>query len=69
MSWSIENRKKEIESIGGAFENATLHYWINAKPKDEKLKQWYESSVCHLGVRIIWLDNWSELDSLLKLML
>ena len=69
ISWSIENRKKEIESIGGKFENATFHYWINANPRNEKLKQWYESSVSHLGVRLIWIDDWGELDSLLKAML
>ena len=31
--------------------------------------RWVESTVAHLGVRLVWLDDWSEMGAALTSML
>ena len=41
-------------------------FWIEKNPNNANLKRWYESSVAHLGIRIIWIDQWEELPRVLR---
>jgi hypothetical protein len=40
--------------------DSAVHYWINRAPATKVERAWTESLVAHLGVRIIWIDEWSE---------
>jgi hypothetical protein len=56
-----ELREKEGESYG--------HYWLQRDPGDEVKKRWMESSVRHLGVRLVWIDSWERVGEYLTRML
>jgi hypothetical protein len=30
------------------------------------LKKWYEASVAHLGIRLIWITEWTEVASIIR---
>lgn len=45
------------------------HYWLNKDPKNDAKKRWIESLVRHLGVRLIWIDDWSRVEECLRKML
>lgn len=64
LSWLHKARIDAIEKYGGTNES-TAHYWIEKNPQDFILKKWYEASVAHLGIRLIWVDNWSEIPSVI----
>jgi len=70
LSWLYENRINELSAITTKrVKDSTNHYWINKMPADTIEARWIESTVSHLGIRIVWLDDWTELESTLKLML
>jgi SIR2-like domain len=56
-----ELREKEGEIYG--------HYWLERDPGDDVKKRWIESSVRHLGVRLVWIDSWNRLGEYLQRML
>lgn len=73
LSWMYENRRHEIHQraeiaarrVGSSMTklgagSSTLHYWLNVRPKVPGEQEWTESLVAHLGVRLVWLDDWSE---------
>lgn len=45
------------------------HYWINKLPVNIIQKKWIEASVSHLGVRLVWLNEWDHLGTVLNKML
>lgn len=47
----------------------TEHFWINKKPKTDVEKVWMEESVAHLGVRLVWIDEWNQVGEVLRKML
>lgn len=59
LSWMHEERKKAITRRVDASE-ITAHYWIEKDPGDADIKRWYEASVAHLGIRIIWIEDWVQ---------
>lgn len=60
LSWIHSNRITEMKQHGLNVENSTQHYWIRQIPKDLRQIPWIEAAVAHLGIRLIWLNNWSE---------
>jgi len=69
LSWIHENRMKELKSrylINGP---STSHYWVTKHPGTANEREWIESSVEHLGVRIIWINEWSEVGQVLRAIL
>ena len=60
LSWIHNNKMQELKSNGIADIESTEHFWINKKPKSEVEKVWMEESVAHLGVRLVWIDEWSQ---------
>lgn len=69
LSWTHANRLEEMEQNGLAVRDSTQHYWIRTVPSDREIIPWIEAAVAHLGVRIIWIDNWNQVGLALKKML
>lgn len=61
----IEQRKK-LKAIPKAPGIAYGHYWINRRPTTREEASWIESSVEHLGVRLVWVDDWAQVASCLQ---
>lgn len=66
LSWTHLNRMKELGKRYSYSGSSTNHYWINRKPDTVAERLWIESSVEHLGVRLIWLSDWNQIDTALK---
>ena len=45
---------------------STSHYWIEKKPASTVQQRMMEASVSHLGIRIIWIDDWTEVSAALE---
>lgn len=60
LSWVHTNRVSEMKQNGIDVKDSTQHYWIRTIPKDKSTIPWIESIVSHLGVRIIWIENWDQ---------
>jgi hypothetical protein len=71
LSWMHSGRLAEIVASGGSVpaEDSTNHYWLNCRSGDPAIDGWVESSVAHLGVRLVWLQNWSQVGPTLRGML
>lgn len=69
LTWTQNLRSKEISEAtnGKTFTDVTSrHFWIEKSPQDNSMKKVYSSLVYHLGVRIIWINDWNELPSTLN---
>ena len=69
LSWTHANRLDEMRQNGLDIKDSTQHYWIRTIPTDKTIMPWVESAVSHLGVRIVWIDNWSQVGLALNKML
>ena len=69
LSWVHSNKVREFEENGIEYENSTDHFWINKTPSTAQEKIWMEESVAHLGVRLVWIDNWYQTGAVLRKML
>lgn len=65
LSWIHACKMDSLEKMGKKTDS-TSHYWIEKTPCNAGLKKWYESSVAHLGIRIIWINEWNELPRVLR---
>jgi hypothetical protein len=45
------------------------HYWLNRAPKNEAKMRWMESLVRHLGVRLVWMNDFGDFEPYLRRML
>ncbi len=63
------NRVQELKDIGEKVKDSTQHYWINRKPDSKRQQAWVEAAVAHLGVRLVWINQWEEIGAVLKRML
>jgi hypothetical protein len=64
LSWTQSNRIKEIEQFDlnvNEGKAPSKHFWIRKKPKSENEERLLENNVAHLGVRIIWIDEYSQI--------
>jgi hypothetical protein len=62
LSWVQSERSGDI----GKNVDSTRHLGITKKPKNLETMDWMEASVSHLGVRIIWINEWCEVASVIK---
>lgn len=69
LGWIHSNKMNEFRNNGIDSRDATEHFWINKKPKTEVERIWMEESVAHLGVRLVWIDEWNQVGKALKKML
>src|ERR1017187_4579330 len=60
------NRVAELNRIGRKIEASTRHYWKRRPPTSLNERRWIEASVAHLGVRLVWLRDWTETGSALR---
>lgn len=63
------NRVDELRRIGSKPDASTRHYWINRRPKSVREQELTEASTAHLGVRLVWIDEWVEIRKALQQML
>lgn len=69
LGWVHQNKLAELKHNNIVSSTPTEHYWINKLPETESERIWIEESVAHLGVRLIWLNDWSETEEILGAML
>ena len=69
LSWIHANKMAEFKENGLDCKDATEHFWICKKPNTIQEKIWLEESVAHLGVRLVWIDEWNQTGKVLKRML
>lgn len=69
LSWVHSNRIKEIKEYGSSDTTSAIHYWIAEQPDSASERRWVESAVAHLGVRLVWISEWSEVGCVLGSML
>jgi hypothetical protein len=62
LSWIQNERKRDI----GKKVESTHHFWICKKTDYPETTKWIEASVLHLGVRIIWLDDWNQTENVMR---
>ena len=69
LSWIHANKVKELAINNIEYTDATEHFWICVKPKTKQEMLWIEESVSHLGVRLVWINNWNQVGTVLRRML
>jgi hypothetical protein len=69
LSWVHAVRVAELTEIGTPTPTSTVHYWIAKKPAEETTERWTESLVSHLGVRLIWVHDYTDIAPTLNLMI
>jgi hypothetical protein len=69
LSWIHSNRVSELTEAGEPSPTSTVHYWIAKELGSEKAKLWSESLVAHLGIRIVWVNDYADIPGALKVML
>ena len=69
LSWVNHLRLEDIKHHDASVKDSTQHYWITKIPKNDNKARWMEACVSHLGVRIIWINDWNEVDKVLSKML
>lgn len=66
--WLNSVQKERNIDIGDSVES-TQHFWIEKEPNNKVIMDWMEASVCHLGIRIVWIKKWSEVVSVISNMI
>lgn len=70
LTWTQNMRRNDLENMtvmpAGGIKPSSRHFWIEEDPRNEDLKKIYSSLVYHLGIRIIWIDNWVNFPSFLQ---
>lgn len=69
LAWIQEERLHAIQKLnprGKVSTPSTSHYWIEKKPDNAIQMRMMESSVSHLGIRIIWVEDWDEVSEALE---
>lgn len=69
LSWIHANKVKELNVNRIEYNDATEHFWICVKPKTKQEMLWIEESVAHLGIRLVWINKWSQVGDVLRKML
>ncbi|HEV7472718.1 MAG TPA: SIR2 family protein [Pyrinomonadaceae bacterium] len=69
LSWIVANRVQELRDQGIYRGVSTTHIWINKAPASSQERSWIESCVAHLGVRLVWIDDWDEVGRALRALL
>lgn len=69
LGWIHKNKMDEFAENSFDCKDSTEHFWIRKKPGTDLEKIWIEESVSHLGVRLIWIDDYNQTGEVLKKML
>jgi hypothetical protein len=63
------NRMEELRRVGVKTDASTRHYWIRTRPSSKVQEEWIEAAVAHLGVRVVWIEKWTQVGACLRQML
>lgn len=69
LAWIQEEKLHAIQKLNPKVKvsmSSTSHYWIEKKPGNTIQMRMMESSVSHLGIRIIWVEDWNEVSTALE---
>lgn len=66
LAWIQEERLAALRKRNPKGVVSTSHYWIEKKPSSTIQQRMMEASVCHLGIRIIWIDDWADVSAALE---
>lgn len=66
LAWIQEERLKALSKHNPKGVVSTSHYWIEKKPASAIQQRMMEASVSHLGIRIIWIDDWTDVSDALE---
>jgi hypothetical protein len=69
LAWIHNQRLHEIQSRNPTVMDSTQHVWIHKSSGSKAVDKWTEAVVSHLGIRLVWLDDWKEVGSTLRRML
>jgi hypothetical protein len=69
LSWVHATRVAELKELHDQDAASTVHFWLNRDPGSEIEKRWIESTVAHLGVRVVWVPHWEFTEEALRRML
>ncbi|MCU6791912.1 SIR2 family protein [Paenibacillus sp. WQ 127069] len=69
LAWIHFNRTNELFTIKGKSISSTTHFWMRKVPDNLEEIKWIEATVAHLGVRLVWINDWSEVGETLLEML
>jgi len=61
LAWVHSTRVGELTAVGDLASASTPHYWIAKLPEDKPTQRWTESLVAHLGVRLVWVSDYSDI--------
>lgn len=62
-------RSRDVQLKAGKALEITQHYWLRKRSGNSEVDRWTESCVAHLGVRVVWLGDWGEIEPALRCML
>jgi hypothetical protein len=63
------NRMDELRSVGAKTDISTRHYWIRTRPQSKEQEEWIEAAVAHLGIRVVWIEEWKQVGACIHRML
>jgi hypothetical protein len=66
LAWSLNSSIEEMAAVSAAKEFTPRHVWIARKPADAALRKIQEISLLHLGVRVCWVDDWSQVGGVIN---
>ncbi len=69
LSWIHNTREVEFEHLYKKKLTSTTHFWIQKKCDCTDDMKWIEAAVYHLGVRIVWIDDWDDVNTCLRNMI
>lgn len=67
LAWTHAERVAELAAIGRSAPS-TRHFWIRRRTDSTGLDRWVEASVAHLGIRLVWVDEWTQVGETLHAM-
>ncbi len=69
LSLVHSNRVGELETRRSFTGESAPHYWIRTRPESHLERRWIEAIVAEMGIRIVWIQEWDEIDDALRPML
>ncbi len=69
LNWTAENVNADLTLYQSIDISSNKHIWLKPKPADKETQEFLENSLRHLGVKMGWIDNYSQIkEALLNVM-
>lgn len=66
LAWTHSNKLNELRTNEGKDINYLKHVWITTAPESESEKEIISKSVSHLGVRVAFINDYSEIEQAVR---